>query len=593
MDEPSLWRNLFRRGCVSPDQNLETGNTTPVPKPVHPPFPDYAMSLADKVLDGIVLDAHSVWRLPGLERFGYTDGKSQERYLHEVLRKASDLGSDSYELERAIRNWVTDYHLSRKRSRLLRGFAFDRSNKVLEVGCGCGAITRYLGETFDDVVAVEGSPARATLARMRTRDMPNVSVLCAPFQNVRFSCRFDIIFCIGVFEYSKIFVDGPDPFASVLRHLAGLLAPGGAVILAIENQFGLKYFASSAEDHNAIMFDGIEGYPRQDLHRTFGYRELRDRLTRHLGPTRFYFPYPDYKLPSCVVSEEAFGKVNLAEMIGNFAPRDYSKARTPAFDQRLVLMELAKNDMLHLFSNSFLVVAGDTTGKRAAFDGLGILFSDRRTREFQTEARISEHIDGSVWISKRRTGSGVSGDGIIRLYGYEERWLASDSVKMQVLKKAKRRKITFGELFEPCALWMQKMQSLGTVKSGELVVDGRYVDCSWANSFIQNGECVFIDNEWVWKGDIRVNVLIVRNANYLLNEIRGMRDLNPQLSEGGTKSLVARIGRELGVEITARDWDDFWTLEAAFTQIVTGGKGRWRDRALEKIRRALTPRLDA
>lgn len=551
------------------------------------------MSLQDKVANLIELDSDSVWRLPGQNKFSYSDGVSQEEVLRGVLRKAADLGSDSRELERHITDWVTEYHLSRKRSQLLRGFAFRRSDRVLEVGCGCGAITRYLGETFDDVVAIEGSHARAILARMRTKDQSNVSVLCAPFHDVTFRCRFDLIFCIGVLEYSKLFVGGADPWDSVLRLFAGLLAPGGAVVLAIENQFGLKYFASSTEDHNHIMFDGLEGYPRQDLHRTFGYKELGDRLARHLGPTRFYFPYPDYKLPSCVLSEEAFRKLNVAEMIGNYAPRDYSRARSPVFDQRLVLGELARNDMLHLFANSFLAVAGDAAGARAPFEGLGVLFSDRRTREFQTETRITEHADGRVWVQKRRTGTGASGDGAIRLFGYEGQWLASESIQMRVLRKAKRRKITFGELFEPCALWMQKIRSIASTKSGELVVDGRYVDCSWANSFVRDGECVFIDSEWVWEEEIRVNTLVVRNAHYLLNEIRGMRDLNPQLSQVGTKALVAKIGCELGVEITGRDWEEFRRLEAAFTQTVTGGRPSRKDRLLQKVRRALARHLGA
>jgi SAM-dependent methyltransferase len=551
------------------------------------------MSLQDKVENHIELDANSVWRLPGLDKFSYSDGESQEEVLRGVLRKADDLGSDSYELERHIRDWVTEYHLSRKRSQLLRGFTFRRSDRVLEVGCGCGAITRYLGEAFDDVVAIEGSPARATLARMRTRDQPNVSVLCAPFQDVAFSCRFDLIFCIGVLEYSKLFVGGTDPWDCVLRLLAGLLAPGGAVVLAIENQFGLKYIASSTEEHNHIMFDGLEGYPRQDLHRTFGYKELRERLARHLGPTRFYFPYPDYKLPSCILSEEAFRRLNVAEMIGNYAPRDYSRARTPVFDQRLVLRELARNNMLHLVSNSFLAVAGDAARERASFEGLGVFFSDRRTREFQTETRITERADGSVWVRKRCTGTGASADGAIGLYGYEEPWLGSESIQMQVLRNAKRRKITFGELFEPCALWMQKIRSIASTKSGELVVNGRYVDCSWANSFVRDGECVFIDCEWVWKEEIRVNTLVVRNAHYLLNEIRGMRDLNPQLSQVGTKALVAKIGCELGVEITGRDWEEFRRLEAAFTQTVRGGRPSRKDRLLQKVRCALARHLGA
>ena len=73
---------------------------------------------------------------------------------------------------------------------------FSGFDRVLEVGCGCGAITRFLGENFDDVVSVEGSLNRARLARLRTRDLPGVTILCAPFQEIRFSRKFDVVFCI-------------------------------------------------------------------------------------------------------------------------------------------------------------------------------------------------------------------------------------------------------------------------------------------------------------------------------------------------------------------------------------------------------------
>ena len=544
-----------------------------------PPYPN--------VYDFMWLDANGIWRIEGAEKFSYSDGESHERYLREVLQKASDLGSDSYELEGYICDWVTEYHLSRKRSQLLRGFTFAREAKVLEVGCGCGAITRFLGETFDDVVAIEGSLARATLARMRTRDQPNVSVLNAPFQEIRFKARFDIIFCIGVFEYSKLFVGGKDPHDSVLRCFRDMLAPDGVVVMAIENQFGLKYFASSAEDHNNIMFDGLEGYPRHDTHRTFGYGELKEQLVRHFNDACFYFPYPDYKLTACVISEDAFDRMNLGEMVGNFAPRDYSKARTPVFDQRLVLVELARNRTLHLFANSFLVVAGNLGSAKMAFGQLGILFSDRRRKEYQTVTRIEAHADGSLWMRKLCSASGSGASDRVKIEGYQEPWLNSDSIQMRVLKRVKRRKIPLGDLLAPCEIWMRKIQSIAVMKAGESVVDGRYVDAIWANSFVKDGECVFIDKEWLWKGEIRVNVLVVRSAYYFLNEVRGMRDLNEQLAKGGTQAIIRKIGRVLGVEIGPNDWRDFLELESKFVGTVTAAKRRRSWRFVTKIKRAI------
>ena len=62
------------------------------------------------------------------------------------------------------------------------------------------------------------------------------------------------------FEYSSAFISGQDPRDEALL-FSSLLKPNGTLIIAIENQFGLKYYSSGKEDHTNIMFDGIEGYP--------------------------------------------------------------------------------------------------------------------------------------------------------------------------------------------------------------------------------------------------------------------------------------------------------------------------------------------
>ena len=94
------------------------------------------------------LDSDGVWAAGRGKRFGYSDGLESEEYLEQVFRSASDLSSTSVEPEGWIKDWASEYHLSRTRSQLLRPFGFDRKARALEVGCGCGAITRFLGETL-------------------------------------------------------------------------------------------------------------------------------------------------------------------------------------------------------------------------------------------------------------------------------------------------------------------------------------------------------------------------------------------------------------------------------------------------------------
>lgn len=528
--------------------------------------------MKSRIDNNVQLDESSVWILSGRKPFNYSDGLAPERYLKKVFTKAMDLSSNSFELEKWIKDWPSEYHLSRKRSQILRGFDFDRSKRVLEVGCGCGPITRFLGETFDDVMAVEGSLARARLARLRTKGMNNVSILCAPFQEIKFKERFDIIFCIGVFEYSGSFVNASDPYDVILKYFEDILNPDGVLVLAIENQFGLKYFSSSREDHTNIMFEGIEGYPRQGHKtRTFGYDELKVKLNKYFSAINFYFPYPDYKLPSCVLSERFFHKAQLGELVANFISRDFLNSPKHLFDEKLVLLELDKNNKLPFFSNSFLVVAGKGNRSHIKFKDLGIMFSTNRIPAFQITTRFMEREDG-VLLVKKAPNNGrarVEADKMI-LHANSGRWFNGYSLHTQIMKRVREHGITLEELFTPCKTWINALNALASRENGKLMIDGKYIDLIWKNSYIENGNCFFIDQEWEWREKIGLNVLVIRSIFIFLEEMLAMNDLNPALRKNSRKILISNIAKILDVMLEKNDFKEFCILESKIDQIVIG-----------------------
>ena len=91
--------------------------------------------------------------------------------LEALLRDVEDLSSLSPELlARAIAEncW---YHITPFRSALIRVLELPQGARVLEVGCGGGALTRYLGEQGYQVVALETSELLAGCARLRCKDL--------------------------------------------------------------------------------------------------------------------------------------------------------------------------------------------------------------------------------------------------------------------------------------------------------------------------------------------------------------------------------------------------------------------------------------
>jgi len=520
----------------------------------------------------IELNDEMIWTLDSQKEFDYSDGQTAERYLEKVLNKANELSSDSFELERFIKDWSSEYHLSRKRAQLLSCFEFDRSKKVLEVGCGCGAITRFLGETFDHVLAIEGSPVRSRLARLRTKDMQNVSIICAPFQELKFREHFDIIFCIGVYEYSNAFVAAPDPYDTVLQYFHNALTADGILVIAIENQFGLKYFASRREDHTGIKFDGLEGYPHfPEKAKTFGYQDLEDRLQKYFAQTRFYFPYPDYKLPSCILSKQFFEKVKSGELIANLSFRDYFYNQKPMFDEKLVLIELDKNNQLPFFSNSFLVFADKTRISSTRFNCLGLTYTTDRVKKFQTVTRFVEDENGSIWAEKEPIyGVTKVKDGKLTLKPLKDKWIDGLSIQMQLLKRSKERNISINELFSPCKKWLNQLKSISHFQGNEFWLDGKYVDCIWRNSYIQDDQCLFIDLEWEWEDKIRLKAIVIRSIYLFLNDLSSLSSISSVLKKRSTKRLICTIAETIGMKINNKDFNDFFQLHAEIMNIVHG-----------------------
>lgn len=527
------------------------------------------MSAIASIENKLVTDESSVWRLEGHGEFAYSDGASSEKYLEQVFRNATDLSSRSEELQAKIRDWPSEYHLSAKRSQLLSGFRFDRSMEVLEVGCGCGAITRFLGETFDDVLSIEGSFARARLARLRTRDLSSVSIVCAPFQEIKFARRFDVIFCVGVFEYSASFVKGDDPHQIVLEYFADILKPDGVLVIAIENQFGLKYLSGVREDHVGIKFEGVEGYRRSVGIRTFGKEELARRLQAHFPVLNFFYPFPDYKIPDFVLSSKFLASGHAGEMVSQSKSRDYFGYVDRLWSESDVSLELARNGMQEFFADSFLVFASASDTSRIGFEQAAISFSSERRNKAACLTRIMEVSEQDFQVVKKpMAGSETVDLGAVQLVSTESSWLGGGSLQSQLALTAQRDEHSLSDIFSQCRNWVEFLRNASSIRDSVLYVEGQHLDSIWQNTYFVDGDIHLIDREWIWKEPIRLNVVVIRAIYNFLATLDRPPRFTKKLSPWSVRKLISKIADVLGVELTAVDFDEFVDLEARFRSSV-------------------------
>lgn len=281
----------------------------------------------------------------------YSDGAIEEELLH-MVEQESDVGK----LLRGDNRWPILYHLSPVRQSIVDWYPMKEGASVLEVGAGCGAISGALCKKAERVTAVDLSKRRCLINANRNREWENLEIVVGNFNDVRLKEKFDYITLIGVLEYAAYYTQAEEPFGAFLENIARMLKPDGKVLIAIENKFGLKYWAGAREDHTGLFFDGLEGYHGSESQAETFSREELDTLLEGAGyrQRKFYYPFPDYKFPRQIFSDEYLPKAeDLACSL-----QSYDSSRMFLFNETAVFGELLKAGKFPFFSNSFFIEAG-------------------------------------------------------------------------------------------------------------------------------------------------------------------------------------------------------------------------------------------
>jgi len=277
----------------------------------------------------------------------YSDGD-----VENAILKLAESGISYNDISQEKMNWPIFYHLSPQRQNLLSWYPFRENKSLLEIGAGCGALTSMFCKQLHSVTAVELSKRRANIIDARCPEFDNLEIIVGNFNDIAFEQTFDYITLIGVLEYAPSFTDSPAPFVDFLKNIKKLLSDHGKLFIAIENQFGLKYFAGAKEDHLGTLFAGLEGYVGVNKVRTLGKHELTSVVNdAGFKNINFFYPYPDYKFPEKIYSDNFLPSVTDIYMT---SPA-YDSERYTLFNEKYVFGEILKNNQFPFFANSFLL----------------------------------------------------------------------------------------------------------------------------------------------------------------------------------------------------------------------------------------------
>lgn len=460
----------------------------------------------------------------------YSDGQAEEQKVLEILQKLPPLASYSVPPAGALAEWSTEYHLCPERGNLLRHFDFSGLS-VLELGAGMGGVSRVVAESARRLVVVEGTSARFAALKERLKGLENWEGHVGNVADVSLGEKFDVVLVIGVLEYSELFVEGTSgksPFIVFLDKAKEHLAPHGVLVLAIENRLGLKYWAGASEDHLGSLFDGLCGYPPGKTAKTFSQQELTEVLaTSGLQVLRRYYPFPDYKLPTSVLTDELLQRAPqaAADLAMAKPTRDYLHAGAARFfPEVLAANGLARAGLLGEMANSFLFVASaqaepmvltgllrqESEGDRAWH------YASRRDLPTRTRVRLegAGPAAHAVFLKTPLVGSDRqktygSQKFSLQWHATEERASGLESAVQAWLRRAYFDGVEAGLQFLVSYLqWVRAKHALSADR-----LPGAFVDAVLSNARFEVGTRTFelIDKEWSLDREMAFSWFVLRN----------------------------------------------------------------------------------
>lgn len=498
----------------------------------------------------------------------YCDGAVEDELLNIVKNMSPVEYAGAVE---ARKSWPILYHLSPLRENIVDWIPMKKSDKVLEVGSGCGAVTGLLSRKADSVTCVDLSRKRSLINAYRHSECDNITIHVGNFKDIEpeLPGDFDYIFLVGVFEYGQSYIGGDRPHRDFLNILLPHLKEGGRIVIAIENKYGMKYFAGCKEDHLGTYFSGIENYAAGGGVRTFSRKGL-EKIFRSCGipEYHFYYPYPDYKFMTALYSDDYIpGKGELSNNMRNF-----DRDRMVLFDEKNAFDGVVEDGLFSLFANSYIAVIG------RGYDIKYVKYSNDRAPEYAIKTEICRNDRGEISVRKyplcEAAGEHIRGMAL----AYENLTEKYKGSRLEINKCTLNETedglfaqfefvpgIPLSELMDKC-LEQDDLEGFHRYFREYVERVGYNSDCPvadfdliFANILVNRETWTLIDYEWTFGKPISTKELAFRAIYCYLLEDEKRNKLN-----------LDTILKEL--QITEEDAESFREQERGFQKFVTGNR---------------------
>lgn len=220
--------------------------------------------------------------------------------------------------------------------------------KVLEINGCYGALSDLLAHKSQTLTVQVFNEEQYKICNKRLDNNPDVKLV---FNDDTNSLK-------GKGQYDYVIVG--NPYYESVSHLVheinkykDIIASQGAICIAIDNKYGLKYFTGAKEPNIGKRFKGIEGYVDYKGARCFSFQEINKALDEVKDiEVKWYYPYPDRMFTYSIYSDDYLPKKGqLDDNVISFEGPDMV-----LFDEACTWNNLIEDGLFRQFANSYLLM---------------------------------------------------------------------------------------------------------------------------------------------------------------------------------------------------------------------------------------------
>lgn len=255
----------------------------------------------------------------------------------EIFNLLGEYGTDDSAIKEILRSHdKVDYlyALSDIRENVLEWFDFKPEGILLQIGADYGALTGLYSRKVSQVVVLDLDEDMLEITKRRHKGRANIRYYHGSLEAFYKESQM-------AFDYVVMLGSLTPPFGKNLRSAKGLVKEQGCLIMAACNQFGLKYLAGIEKDPFS--------FSREEITKLLTWDDLS---CERKAKVRWYYPMPDYKLPTAVYSEHYLPRKG--DLTHTITAYDYPKYLL--MDVGAAYDAVCEDNQFEYFANSFLMI---------------------------------------------------------------------------------------------------------------------------------------------------------------------------------------------------------------------------------------------